>query len=211
MLSHYSALKVAESFRVLETLFPGRIDLGIGRAPGSDQRTARALRHGPGAVGLHEFPQQVMDVIADFPAYPEWAQGIHVAEVRETFPDGRAKDVYFELSEGPIKDSYVLTYTWNGNESVDWTLTQGKMLKKLDGTYALVPRGGTTEVTYTLAVEVSIPMMVDWHGAVNALGFALCGLLGWHVAVPLTPPAPLSHEGRGGSRPCQRPTPAPAT
>src|SRR5712691_330546 len=48
MLTHYSALKVAESFRVLETLFPGRIDLGIGRAPGSDPLTARALRHGPG-------------------------------------------------------------------------------------------------------------------------------------------------------------------
>jgi len=63
MLSHYSALKVAESFRVLETLFPGRIDLGIGRAPGSDQRTARALRDGPGALGLEEFPQQVADVI----------------------------------------------------------------------------------------------------------------------------------------------------
>jgi luciferase family oxidoreductase group 1 len=44
MLQHYSSLKVAESFRVLETLFPGRIDLGIGRAPGSDQLTARALR-----------------------------------------------------------------------------------------------------------------------------------------------------------------------
>jgi len=43
MLQHYSALKVAESFRVLETLHPGRIDLGIGRAPGSDQVTARAL------------------------------------------------------------------------------------------------------------------------------------------------------------------------
>src|SRR5688500_5853370 len=52
MLSHYSPLKVAESFRVLEALFAGRIDLGIGRAPGSDQRTARALRHGPGAVPL---------------------------------------------------------------------------------------------------------------------------------------------------------------
>src|SRR5881628_3282637 len=46
MLQHYSPLKVAESFRVLETLFPGRIDLGIGRAPGSDQLTARALRDG---------------------------------------------------------------------------------------------------------------------------------------------------------------------
>src|SRR5438105_15903777 len=45
MLSHYSALKVAEQFHLLESLFPGRIDLGIGRAPGSDQLTAVALAH----------------------------------------------------------------------------------------------------------------------------------------------------------------------
>ena len=64
MLSHYSALKVAENFRVLEALFPGRIDLGIGRAPGSDQRTARALRAGPGALGLEQFPQQLADLIS---------------------------------------------------------------------------------------------------------------------------------------------------
>src|SRR5215831_8128696 len=63
MLQHYSALKVAESFRVLETLYPGRIDLGIGRAPGSDQLTARALRHGPGALGLEHFPQQIADLV----------------------------------------------------------------------------------------------------------------------------------------------------
>ena len=49
---------------MLETLFPGRIDLGIGRAPGSDQRTASALRHGPGALGVEHFPQQVADVLA---------------------------------------------------------------------------------------------------------------------------------------------------
>src|SRR5262250_27144 len=64
MLSHYSALKVAETFRMLETLFPGRIDLGIGRAPGGEQRTARALRHGPGSLGIEYFPQQVADVMA---------------------------------------------------------------------------------------------------------------------------------------------------
>ena len=63
MLTHYSALKVAETFRMLETLFPGRIDLGIGRAPGSDQLTAEALRHGPGAIGLEFFPDQVADLI----------------------------------------------------------------------------------------------------------------------------------------------------
>jgi luciferase family oxidoreductase group 1 len=63
MLSHYSALKVAENFRMLETLFPGRIDLGLGRAPGSDQLTARALRHGPGALGIEHFPAQIADVV----------------------------------------------------------------------------------------------------------------------------------------------------
>ena len=64
MLQHYSPLKVAENFRVLETLFPGRIDLGIGRAPGSDQITARALQEGGGVPGFDRFPEQVADLIA---------------------------------------------------------------------------------------------------------------------------------------------------
>jgi len=64
MLSHYSSLKVAEQFRMLETLYPGRIDLGIGRAPGSDQLTAIALQHGPGALGIEHFPNQIADLLA---------------------------------------------------------------------------------------------------------------------------------------------------
>src|ERR1700712_877993 len=63
MLPHYSALKVAEQFRVLEALAPGRIDLGVGRAPGGDMRTARALN--PNADGAAEaFPEQVRDLQA---------------------------------------------------------------------------------------------------------------------------------------------------
>jgi len=64
MLSHYSALKVAETFRVLESLYPGRIDLGIGRAPGSDPRTAAALAYPGGVRDVRYFPEQVDDVIA---------------------------------------------------------------------------------------------------------------------------------------------------
>jgi luciferase family oxidoreductase group 1 len=63
MLSHYSPLKVAETFRMLEALYPGRIDLGIGRAPGSDQLTAIALQHGPGALGIEYFPNQISDLL----------------------------------------------------------------------------------------------------------------------------------------------------
>ena len=90
MLSHYSALKVAESFRVLETLYPGRIDLGIGRAPGSDQRTARALAHGPGALGIEHFPTQVRDVIGylhdDLPPGHQFA-GIQAMPTGPTAPE----------------------------------------------------------------------------------------------------------------------------
>src|SRR6185436_4981922 len=71
MLPHYSALKVAEQFRVLEGIAPGRIDLGVGRAPGSDQLTAYALN--PHANPGDEFPQQVADLQA-------WVSGAPLQE-----------------------------------------------------------------------------------------------------------------------------------
>ncbi len=63
MLPHYSALKVAEQFRVLEAIAPGRIDLGVGRAPGSDRLTAYALNPDAGAAA-ERFPQQVLDLLS---------------------------------------------------------------------------------------------------------------------------------------------------
>jgi len=63
MLTHYSALKVAETFRVLAAFYPGRIDLGIGRAPGSDQRTAVALSAPRPLADVRLFPRQVDDVL----------------------------------------------------------------------------------------------------------------------------------------------------
>lgn len=67
MLPHYSALKVAEQFRVLEAIAPGRIDLGVGRAPGSDGLTAHALN--PHSHGAEEFPRQVQEL-------QHWVSGI---------------------------------------------------------------------------------------------------------------------------------------
>jgi luciferase family oxidoreductase group 1 len=62
MLPHYSTLKVAEQFRVLEAIAPGRIDLGVGRAPGSDRMTAMALN--PNANAAENFPAQVQELIS---------------------------------------------------------------------------------------------------------------------------------------------------
>ena len=63
MLPHYSPYKVAENFKILETLYPGRIDLGVGRAPGTDPFTAAAIRYGS-RVGPEHFPNMVVDLQA---------------------------------------------------------------------------------------------------------------------------------------------------
>src|SRR5690349_11880397 len=67
MLPNHAPLVVAEQFALLEAAFPGRIDLGIGRAPGSDPVTSWALRHGAGGVtedAVERFPEYVDNVLA---------------------------------------------------------------------------------------------------------------------------------------------------
>src|SRR6476660_6687562 len=63
MLPNHATLMIAEHFGTLETLYPGRIDLGVGRAPGSDGLTARALRRGLNS-SEDDFPQQVRELLA---------------------------------------------------------------------------------------------------------------------------------------------------
>jgi len=111
------------------------------------------------SIVIDATPAQVMGVIADFPAYPAWAQGMQQVEVVVDGPDGRAEQVHFELEATPIKDSYTLGYDWDGDRAVRWHLIEGKMLKDMQGSYELAPTGAGTEVTYRLTVEVAIPMI----------------------------------------------------
>ena len=72
MLNHYSPLKVAETFRLLEALYPGRIDLGLGRAPGSDQKTAIALQLSQEAPGSDAFAPKLATLLAFYgEGFPE--------------------------------------------------------------------------------------------------------------------------------------------
>ena len=74
MLPNHSPMVIAEQFGTLETLFPGRIDLGMGRAPGTDQHTLRALRRGPDSS--EHFPQDVLELQALL-GPPQENQAIH--------------------------------------------------------------------------------------------------------------------------------------
>jgi Polyketide cyclase / dehydrase and lipid transport len=102
----------------------------------------------------------IMAVIADFPAYPEWAEGIAATAVLTAGDDGRAERVRITLEASPIKDTYVLAYDWDGDDAVHWELVErGTMVTGMTGEYRLVPGDHGTEVTYELSVDVRIPMI----------------------------------------------------
>jgi ribosome-associated toxin RatA of RatAB toxin-antitoxin module len=102
---------------------------------------------------------EVMAVIADFPAYPQWVSAAKVVEVLETGEDGRARQVHFVIDAGAIRDDYVLDYTWDDDRKVSWTLVRGQMMKRQEGSYTLVESGASTEVTYAITIDLSVPML----------------------------------------------------
>ena len=112
-------------------------------------------------ITINAAPGDVMDVIADFEAYPQWTGAVKKAEVVKPGTGGRAKEVFFDLDAGAIKDQYTLAYTWQGDTEVRWNLVKAdQIMKAMDGAYLLEDNGDdTTTVTYQLAVDVKIPML----------------------------------------------------
>lgn len=107
LLPHYSPLKVAEQFRMLEALHPGRIDLGIGRAPGGNPRASGALRYGRDPLPIALFPRQVEDLLA-------WLANTH-----ETGPFARVR----AMPRGPgVPDVWLLG---SGGESAEHAAALG--------------------------------------------------------------------------------------
>lgn len=130
----------------------------------------------------------ILDVIADFDRYPEWAGEVKKVAVISEDGDGWADQVEFTLSAGAIKDTYVLEYDWDvaedGTGVVSWTLVSAQVLKAMNGSYTLEDSslevssledsgsgegniedsilggsGAGTTVTYRLSVDVKIPML----------------------------------------------------
>jgi luciferase family oxidoreductase group 1 len=98
MLPNHVALVVAEQFGMLEALHPGRIDLGIGRAPGTDQATAAALRRSPEGLSADDFPEQLMDLFGFFSG--QWPEGHRFSRITAMPGLGNQPDVWLLGSSG---------------------------------------------------------------------------------------------------------------
>ena len=138
-------------------------------------RTARSWSNGGGtgslrgmadtstqSIQVHAPLGEVAAVICDFPRYPEWADAMKQVEVLSEYEDGYAAEVRFVIDAGVMADDYTLEYSYAEDLSrIEWHLVApSKTQKSQDGSYDLVDNGdGSTTVTYTLAVELSVGML----------------------------------------------------
>lgn len=111
-------------------------------------------------IAINAEPGKVMAVIADIGAYPEWVSEYKETEVLDTDAQGRVTRARLVLDAGVLKDEQVLAYEWAaGGRKVSWSLVESALLRSLEGTYLLAPKGSGTEVTYQLTVDLLIPMI----------------------------------------------------
>lgn len=114
------------------------------------------------SITIGAAPERVAAVICDLPSYPEWTDALRQVEVLEEYADGSARQVRFTLDAGVLVDEYVLVYEYADDLSrIGWHLAApSRMQRTQRGSYDLVGNAdGTTTVTYTLEVELSVGML----------------------------------------------------
>jgi ribosome-associated toxin RatA of RatAB toxin-antitoxin module len=105
---------------------------------------------------------RVAEVVCDFTHYPEWTGALRGAEILEEYEDGYASQVRFVLDAGPLRDEYTLAYEYAEDLSrVEWRLVAPSTMQRAQtGSYDIADNGdGTCTVTYTLEVELALPML----------------------------------------------------
>jgi ribosome-associated toxin RatA of RatAB toxin-antitoxin module len=115
--------------------------------------------HAEGSTEVFATPAEVLAVVADFKAYPEWVAGIEEVEVLDRDRQGRGTQVAFRLRTPLGDQAYTLAYDYQPDDAgVSWTYVEGT-LDDLAGAYTLeAADDGTTRVTYRLEVALSVPL-----------------------------------------------------
>lgn len=109
-----------------------------------------------GEIDIAAQPRAIMEILVDLPGMVEWSAANSV-EVLERHPDGRPAVASWTESYGPIRDSFVLSYRWEGESEVRWRLLEGRVLKKEDGHYRLTDvGGGVTNVELELKLGIGV-------------------------------------------------------
>jgi uncharacterized membrane protein len=130
--------------------------------PGSRQEVALVADVVSDSIVINADPDTIMEVIADFEAYPDWQDEIKEAEILETDDDGWGTRVRYRVSTKVAQARYVLDYTYT-DDAMRWTLVEGDNVKRNDGEYHLADQGdGSTEVSYELVLEspIKVPGVV---------------------------------------------------
>ncbi|BDB42057.1 MULTISPECIES: SRPBCC family protein [Mycobacterium] len=105
-------------------------------------------------------PAEVMKAIADLESYPEWINEYKEVEVLEADADGYAKKARMLMDATIFRDTLIMNYQWPADrKSLSWSLESSSLLKSLEGTYILAPKGSGTDVTYQLSVDLAVPMI----------------------------------------------------
>jgi hypothetical protein len=111
-------------------------------------------------IVIEASPEEILDVIADFDAMPEWSEPHQSAEVLETGDDGRPSKVKMKVKVAGITDEQIVAYTWSADQ-VSWALVSSSQQKAQDGKYILVPQGGKEEATlvkFELLADPNVPL-----------------------------------------------------
>lgn len=104
-------------------------------------------------------PEQCFEVAADFERYPEWARDVKSVEVKDRDDEGRPRDVEYRAAAMGRSVTYTLRYDYSeAPQAFSWTLVEGDLMKRLEGTYRFDGTNGSTNVTYELAVDLALPL-----------------------------------------------------
>ena len=104
-------------------------------------------------------PQRCYDVAVDFERYPEWAHDVKEATVRERDAQGRPVLVEYRASALGRSTHYVLRYDYSQAPArLSWHLAEGDIMRAIDGEYRFESRGERTDVTYSLSIDLIVPL-----------------------------------------------------
>lgn len=108
-------------------------------------------------VVIEATPEEILDVVADVEAMPEWSSIHQSAEVLERNAQGRPQRARMKVKTTGVTDEIVLAYTWR-DDGVTWTQESGKASRNQEGGYTLTPQGDKTRTKFDLSLDPLVPL-----------------------------------------------------